>query len=32
MLSTQLLPFFDPKTIAVLREFERVVYAGVSAG
>ena len=32
MLATQLLPFFDPKTIAVLREFERVVYAGVSAG
>lgn len=27
MFATQLLPFFDPATIAVLRDFERAVYA-----
>jgi CubicO group peptidase (beta-lactamase class C family) len=27
MFATQLLPFFDPQTIASLREFERAVYA-----
>ncbi len=27
VLATQLLPFFDPKTIALLHEFERQVYA-----
>ncbi len=32
VLATQLLPFFDPKTIALLREFERRVYAEVGAG
>ncbi len=31
VLATQLLPFFDPKTIALLREFERRVYAEVGA-